>query len=231
MRCFQECLFKLTTYIHDVRHVVLKLDFLSNITAEGAYINLDYNFKIEPYTENITYADWDNQTFSTAGFKLILDRHYTRYVTSYYCPSLLFVIVSWISFTIPPDIVPGRMALLITVLLVAVNLFGSEIQTQPPSQYPTYLNIWMMICIIFVCGALFAYALLMFQQKIKRVKYKITQVNPVSSSADTKNIKNIVPKHAYSWDWDMYCLVIFPSAFLLFNLLYWPIVFEYRQFK
>ena len=33
--------------------------------------------------------------------------------------------VSWISFLIPPDIVPGRMTLLITVFLVLVNIFNT----------------------------------------------------------------------------------------------------------
>ncbi len=30
----------------------------------------------------------------------------------------LFVVVSWISFVVPPDVIPGRMALLITLFLV-----------------------------------------------------------------------------------------------------------------
>ena len=34
-------------------------------------------------------------------------------------------LVSWISFLIPPDIVPGRMTLLITVFLVLVNIFNT----------------------------------------------------------------------------------------------------------
>ena len=35
------------------------------------------------------------------------------------------ILVSWISFLIPPDIVPGRMTLLITVFLVLVNIFNT----------------------------------------------------------------------------------------------------------
>ena len=36
-----------------------------------------------------------------------LERHFTSYIITYYLPSGLFVVVSWISFLIPPDIVPG----------------------------------------------------------------------------------------------------------------------------
>ena len=38
---------------------------------------------------------------------------------------ILSLLVSWISFLIPPDIVPGRMTLLITVFLVLVNIFNT----------------------------------------------------------------------------------------------------------
>jgi hypothetical protein len=37
------------------------------------------------------------------------------YIITYYLPSGLFVVVSWISFLIPPDIVPG-------ILLVRVGV-------------------------------------------------------------------------------------------------------------
>ena len=33
------------------------------------------------------------------------------YIITYYLPSGLFVVVSWISFLIPPDIVPGTCGL------------------------------------------------------------------------------------------------------------------------
>ena len=37
-----------------------------------------------------------------------LQRHVMSYIITYYLPSGLFVVVSWISFLIPPDIVPGK---------------------------------------------------------------------------------------------------------------------------
>ena len=36
-----------------------------------------------------------------------LQRHVMSYIITYYLPSGLFVVVSWISHLIPPDIVPG----------------------------------------------------------------------------------------------------------------------------
>ena len=43
----------------------------------------------------------------------------------------LFVIVSWISFLIPMDVIPGRMALLVTLFLVLVNIFNTVTTNTP----------------------------------------------------------------------------------------------------
>jgi hypothetical protein len=48
-----------------------------------------------------------------AGFELTLRRKVSHYIITYYLPSGMFVIVSWISFLVPPEIVPGRMTLLV----------------------------------------------------------------------------------------------------------------------
>merc|ERR1712147_10039 len=75
--------------------------------------------------------------FSLAGFEMTLERHFTSYIITYYLPSGLFVVVSWISFLIPPDIVPGRMALLITLFLVLVNIFNNINPNPNPNPNPS----------------------------------------------------------------------------------------------
>ncbi len=42
-----------------------------------------------------------------------------------YLPSSLFVVLSWASFLIPPDVIAGRMAMLVTLFLVQINFFIS----------------------------------------------------------------------------------------------------------
>ena len=76
------------------------------------------------------------------------------YIVTYYLPSGLFVVVSWISFLVNPEVIvlrkwinhlspfllrnsplsqviPGRMTLLITIFLVLINIFNT-IQTNSP---------------------------------------------------------------------------------------------------
>ena len=66
----------------------------------------------------------------------------------------LFVIVSWISFLIPMDVIPGRMALLVTLFLVLVNIFNTVTTNTPKAEGLTAIEAWMLACILFVFGAL-----------------------------------------------------------------------------
>ena len=55
-------------------------------------------------------------------------------------PSALFVCVSWISFVVPIDAIPGRMALLVTLLLVLINMFNSSVEKEPLTHEITALS-------------------------------------------------------------------------------------------
>lgn len=70
----------------------------------------------------LPYGELGN--FSITGIEIKFTRHKLKYLYVYYLPSGLFVVVSWASFLIPPDVVPGRMALLITLFLVLINIFN-----------------------------------------------------------------------------------------------------------
>ena len=112
---------------------------------------LDYHVSIIPL-ENadriLSYGELGN--FSVAGFEMVLERHLSHYLITYYLPSGrfniylsttramdhsgLFVVVSWISFMVPPDIIPGRMALLVTLFLVLVNIFNNITTNTPKAE-------------------------------------------------------------------------------------------------
>ena len=66
----------------------------------------------------------------------------------------MFVIVSWISFLVPPESVPGRMTILVTVFLVLVNIFNSITSNIPRADGLTAIESFIIVCIVFVFGAL-----------------------------------------------------------------------------
>ena len=63
---------------------------------------------------------------SLSGFALELKRNPIPYLTNTYLPTTLLTLISFIGFVIPVDIVPGRMALLVTIFLMLVNMSSTE---------------------------------------------------------------------------------------------------------
>ena len=81
-------------------------------------IVLDYEIKIKQLAgPDRIFVGGALGNYSLAGFEMILHRHVSHYIINYYLPSGLFVVVSWISFLVPADIIPGILILIETQML------------------------------------------------------------------------------------------------------------------
>ena len=65
---------------------------------------LDYDINIYPLLPQDRSYTALNMNYSVSGFQLVLSRKASFYIVTYYLPSGLFVIVSWISFLINPEV-------------------------------------------------------------------------------------------------------------------------------
>ena len=74
----------------------------------------------------------------------------------------MFVAVSWVSFVIPPEVVPGRMALLVTLFLVLTNIFNTITNVSPNVEGMNAIASWMIACMFFVFLALLEYAAILY---------------------------------------------------------------------
>ncbi|GLG98292.1 Glutamate-gated chloride channel [Gryllus bimaculatus] len=88
---------------------------------------------------------------------LVLHRHALSHVLEIYLPTGLFVVISWGSFLVKPEMVPGRMVLLVTNLLSLVTIFEASRNDVAPAtaQVP---DVWLVTCIVFLFFALLEYA-------------------------------------------------------------------------
>jgi hypothetical protein len=57
---------------------------------------------------------------------MLLYRELNAYILETYLPTTMFVIISWGSFLVKPEVVPGRMVLLVTNLLSLITLFEAN---------------------------------------------------------------------------------------------------------
>ena len=63
---------------------------------------------------------------SRAGFAVEFKRSSFPFFVNTYLPTAMLTIISFIGFLIPVDMVPGRMALLVTIFLMLVNISSTE---------------------------------------------------------------------------------------------------------
>ena len=60
--------------------------------------------------------------YSVQGFEVKMERKLLPSLTKFYIPTQLLVALSWLAFFVPPEVISGRMVLLITILLMLVNI-------------------------------------------------------------------------------------------------------------
>ena len=95
--------------------------------------NILIDWRLQALKPEDSFFEWTsiNSNYSLTGYEMVLNRNSLKYIVNYYLPSGLFVLVSWVSFLIPPEIVPGRMTLLVTIFLVLINIFNNVTSNSP----------------------------------------------------------------------------------------------------
>ena len=144
-----------------------------------------FDILLEPLNKSWYISTSSQQNVSLSGFTAILKRSSTTYLTNTYLPTALLTLASLIGFLIPVDMVPGRMALLVTIFLMLVNIRSTEKRTGPVVSKPTFehsnqsslnhtlslkhfqtrhltaMDIWLLLCMMCVALATFEYAVML----------------------------------------------------------------------
>ena len=115
-----------------------------------------------------------------------------------YIPSTVYLTVSWLALFVPPQSVAERLAMAMTIMLTLTTMFASERQSVPRVSYITYLDVWMLTCILFVFLELGEFTLVLHLIRNKRE----SAVPKVESAAKA----------------------LLPLLFLAFNAVYWSLV-------
>ena len=120
-----------------------------------------------------------------SGFHISLKRNPRMYLATYFAPCTLMVVVSWMSFLINPDVVPGRLGLLLTLLLMLINLNNSVAASSPVSAKLNPLLVWIITSEAFVFLALTEYALILASSKFCGK----SNVKPAKFEQSSKEVK------------------------------------------
>merc|ERR1711970_91718 len=131
---------------------------------------------------------------------LIMRLHLTRqigyHVVQTYIPSTVFVVLAWLSLFIPPESVPGRVGMGMTTLLTLTAMFSSVRQNVPRVSYISFLDIWMLICMLFVFSCILEFIIMTILLRSGR--------------------------KGQGEKFELICKVSLPMIFLIFNICYCP---------
>ena len=99
----QVCTFQVGSFNYAMDKLIFDDEFIP-VKEEAVRSILDYEIEIYPLDAEEKQYSALNMNYSVAGFKLVLARKMSFYVVTYYLPSGLFVVVSWISFLVNPEV-------------------------------------------------------------------------------------------------------------------------------
>ena len=85
-----------------------------------------------------------------------------------------------------------------------MNIFNTTTTNSPKADGLNAMQSWVICCIFFVFGALFEYAIILLQMKIKTFRKVAASMQKDETCA-----------------MDVAVLIAFPVVFLIFNIVYW----------
>ena len=118
--------------------VILTIDGYFKQILEHKYGLLYKNMKGSKYRLIQEPGAYQNKTITlhntsmpTFSWELHLERNFLPYMVKSYGPVLAMVAIAWLGFLIPPEMVPERAGILVTLFLVIANLYIYEMKSLP----------------------------------------------------------------------------------------------------
>lgn len=108
-------------------------------------------------------------SFPCLEIRFILRRDIGYFLIQVYVPSVLIVILSWVSFWINVEGSPARVSLGLLTVLTTTTMSAGARASLPRVSYIKAIDVWMIVCLIFVFASLIEYAVVnVLSRKIPR---------------------------------------------------------------
>ncbi|KAL3880087.1 hypothetical protein ACJMK2_032356 [Sinanodonta woodiana] len=175
-----------------------------------------------------------------------LERNIGYYIVQMYVPSMLIVMLSWVSFWLNANSVPGRVSLGVLSVLTISTQSSIVNSSLPRVSYTKAIDIWMAMCLVFVFAALIEFAMVnVASRKVPGGGFSLLKLfmgprdspakeeeeaypvaKPTTVDAEGKVTLDNKPASTdtiatCAVNLDVVSRFVFPLIFGIFNLLYW----------
>ncbi|WAQ98159.1 GLRA2-like protein [Mya arenaria] len=175
------------------------------------------------FSESCEESFGENKFACIQGF-IQLDRKMGYYIVQVFVPSILIVVLSWVSFWVDHDAVPARISLGVLTVLTMTTQSSGALQSLPQVSYVKAIDVWMFTCLIFVFVALveYSYVNVVARRALKGhslARDRSLELQPDNIKQDDQtgeSVGNIAARRV-----DKLSRLLFPVTFLMFNLVFW----------
>uniref|UniRef100_A0A8C2E8F1 Glycine receptor, alpha 1 n=1 Tax=Cyprinus carpio TaxID=7962 RepID=A0A8C2E8F1_CYPCA len=241
----QTCIMQLESFGYTMNDLIFEWDEKGAVQVADGLTLPQFILKEEKDLRYCT-KHYNTGKFTCIEARFHLERQMGYYLIQMYIPSLLIVILSWVSFWINMDAAPARVGLGITTVLTMTTQSSGSRASLPKVSYVKAIDIWMAVCLLFVFSALLEYAavnfiarqhkeLLRFQRRRRHLKVSPTAKDgmaikgnnnnaPTSANPPEKSVEEMRKLFiSRAKRIDTVSRVAFPLVFLIFNIFYWII--------
>ncbi|XP_015205128.1 glycine receptor subunit alphaZ1 isoform X2 [Lepisosteus oculatus] len=157
----QTCIMQLESFGYTMNDLIFEWDEKGAVQVADGLTLPQFILKEEKDLRDCT-KHYNTGKFTCIEARFHLERQMGYYLIQMYIPSLLIVILSWVSFWINMDAAPARVGLGITTVLTMTTQSSGSRASLPKVSYVKAIDIWMAVCLLFVFSALLEYAAVNF---------------------------------------------------------------------
>ncbi|XP_049850944.1 pH-sensitive chloride channel 2-like [Schistocerca gregaria] len=161
----QRCSISLESWTYNTSQLILQWEREMPVTMNPSLHLTEYS--LNDMWTNETEVTYTNPGFthgpfhgnySTVSITFELQREIGFYMMDYYVPSMLLVMISWVSFWLEANAVPGRTTLGTSTMLTFITLSSKTSSQLPKVSYIKASEIWFLGCTAFIFGSLVEFA-------------------------------------------------------------------------
>ncbi|KAB0798923.1 hypothetical protein PPYR_06803 [Photinus pyralis] len=184
----QNCTVEIESYGYTVMDVVM---YWKETPVRGVEEAELPQFTIIGYETNDRKERLATGIYQRLSLSFKLQRNIGYFVFQTYLPSILIVMLSWVSFWINHEATSARVALGITTVLTMTTISTGVRSSLPRISYVKAIDIYLVMCFVFVFAALLEYAAVNYTYWGARAKKKskkskeVEEKRPGTKSTDT----------------------------------------------
>uniref|UniRef100_A0A3B3TZ26 Gamma-aminobutyric acid receptor subunit pi n=1 Tax=Poecilia latipinna TaxID=48699 RepID=A0A3B3TZ26_9TELE len=246
----QVCTLQLESWGYNIQDVVFYWT-RGNDSVKGLDTLRLAQYSVESYYTSVTEAVYETGHYPKLVLHFSLRRNVLFFILETYVPSILLVVLSWVSFWISQSSVPARTCIGVTTVLTMTTLMmGARTSLPNANCFIKAIDVYLGICFTFIFGALLEYACAHFytmHQPNQSVEVGTTTAEEPAeepAKSDAKNhaastekaqsqgcglssVKDASRRAAAVFivenphNIDRHARTAFPTAFLFVNILYW----------